>query len=635
MAFSANYFDQYNKSVDNLRKRRKENAEMFEAYKDAKVADGEEVSVEELSNMRNSLAGGDFYFGQALPAESMLSALAERTNKRVTNKISEEFATQAENVEKISKVVTDIVPRLTGIDDYEGAAGQEKIKSIFASVNPADAQFGNDLYDSWKDRLPKMIEQARDDEVNAFMVKNADANMYSEVQHLTTGLPAWKKTSIEQAFKKKEMVFDNKNFSDALKNVNVNTKPEEFTQMGTGELDNFAKLYLLRNNVLEKDITPDRIAAAKAALQPLFNAETRKYAKQLEDAFNDDVAADKSLLDMMSDPAYDNKQEAFNVINRHRENNDLPAYSGINDPAFKKLYDSFGTIGLRTAVKKWENGKKEAHAAAKTSMEASLASTESMFKTAYDSLKDNDKNKISEGIARNLHASYHIPPQLVPKVIDTLNTLVQDDEPETQAEMNALMMVMADRYGLPTREQALLFYQKKAMKSASLGIKPNTTYEEMVELSLEPLKVNIKKTVAMIAMGARNVTTTQNGSQISAVKKRTIEEIKEYYRKLADQMENERFILDRDQSQATLLKRIKKEEASMIEEITNASPNGKPTWLLKLRPGVYVTNPTSSTHPNNIQHGTYTYDKDENEYVYSGPLPQRKAPRGSRRRSNP
>ena len=299
MAFSANYFDQYNKSVDNLRKRRKENAEMFEAYKDAKVADGEEVSVEELSNMRNSLAGGDFYFGQALPAESMLSALAERTNKRVTNEISEEFATQAENVEKITKVVTDIVPRLTGIDDYEGAAGQEKIKSIFASVNPADAQFGNDLYDSWKDRLPKMIEQARDDEVNAFMVKNADANMYSEVQHLTTGLPAWKKTSIEQAFKKKEMVFDNKNFSDALKNVNVNTKPEEFTQMGTGELDNFAKLYLLRNNVLEKDITPDRIAAAKAALQPLFNAETRKYAKQLEDAFNDDVAADKSLLDMM------------------------------------------------------------------------------------------------------------------------------------------------------------------------------------------------------------------------------------------------------------------------------------------------------------------------------------------------
>ena len=635
MAFSANYFDQYNKSVDNLRKRRKENAEMFEAYKDAKVADGEEVSVEELSNMRNSLAGGDFYFGQALPAESMLSALAERTNKRVTNKISEEFATQAENVEKISKVVTDIVPRLTGIDDYEGAAGQEKIKSIFASVNPADAQFGNELFESWKDRLPKMIEQARDDEVNAFMVKNADANMYSEVQHLTTGLPAWKKTSIEQAFKKKEMVFDNKNFSDALKNVNVNTKPEEFTQMGTGELDNFAKLYLLRNNVLEKDITPDRIAAAKAALQPLFNAETRKYAKQLEDAFNDDVDADKSLLDMMSDPAYDNKQEAFNVINRHRENNDLPAYSGINDPAFKKLYDSFGTIGLRTAVKKWENGKKEAHAAAKTSMEASLASTESMFKTAYDSLKDNDKNKISEGIARNLHASYHIPPQLVPKVIDTLNTLVQDDEPETQAEMNALMMVMADRYGLPTREQALLFYQKKAMKSASLGIKPNTTYEEMVELSLEPLKVNIKKTVAMIAMGARNVTTTQNGSQISAVKKRTIEEIKEYYRKLADRMENERFILDKDQSQAKILAQIKKEEASMIEEINNASPNGKPTWLLKLRPGVYVTNPTSSTHPNNIQHGTYTYDKDENEYVYSGPLPQRKAPRGSRRRSNP
>ena len=635
MAFSANYFEQYNKSRDNLRKRRKENAEMFEAYKDAKVADGEEVSVEELSNMRNNLAGGDFYFGQALPAESMLGALAERTNKRVTNKISEEFATQAENVEKITKVVTDIVPRLTSIDDYNGAAGQEKIKSIFAAINPADTQFGSDLYDSWADRLPDMIEQARDDEVNSFMVKNADANMYSEVQHLTTGLPSWKKSGIEQAFKKKEMVFDNKNFSDALKNVNVNTKPAEFTQMGTAELDNFAKLYLLRNNVLEKDITPDRIAAAKAALQPLFNAETRRYSKKLEDDFNDDVAADKSLLDMMSDPAYDNKQEALNVINRHRENNDLAPFTSINDPDFKELYDSFATIGLRTAVVKWEAGKKEAHAAAKTSMEASLASTEALFKTAYDSLKDNDKNKISEGIARNLHASYHIPPQLVPKVVDTLNKLVKDDEPETQAEMNALMMLMADRYSLPTREQALLFYQKKSMQSASLGVKPNTTYEEFVDLSLEPLKVNIKKTVAMIAMGARNVTTTQNGSQISAVKKKTIDEIKKYYRKLADQMEMERFILDKDQSQDKILDQMKKEEASMIEEINNASPNGKPTWLLKLRPGVYVTNPTSSTHPNAIQHGTYTYNQNTNQYVLSGPLPQKKAPRGSRRRSNP
>ena len=196
------------------------------------------------------------------------------------------------------------------------------------------------------------------------------------------------------------------------------------------------------------------------------------------------------------------------------------------------------------------------------------------------------------------------------------------------------MMLMADRFSLPTREQALIYYQKQAMKSASLGVKPNTTYEEFVDQSLEPLKVNIKKTVAMIAMGARNVTTTMNGSTISAVKQKAIEEVKAYYKKLADQMEHQKFILDKDQSQTKLLEQIKKEEASMIEEINNATPNGKPTWLLKLRPGVYVTNPTSSTHPNNIQHGTYTYNQSTNQYVLSGPLPQPKKSRGSRR-TNP
>ena len=112
MAFSANFFDAYNTEKTNIRKRRKENAEMFEAYKDAKVADGEEVSVEELSNMRSNLAGGDFYFGQALPAEKMMQGLADRTNERVTNTISAEFAQQAEQTQKISKVVDNIVPSL-------------------------------------------------------------------------------------------------------------------------------------------------------------------------------------------------------------------------------------------------------------------------------------------------------------------------------------------------------------------------------------------------------------------------------------------------------------------------------------------------------------------------------------------
>ena len=109
MAFSSNFFDAYNTEKTNIRKRRKENAEMFEAYKDAKVADGEEVSVEELANMRNNLAGGDFYFGQALPAEAMMGELADRTNKRVRNTISDEFAQQAENVTKISSVVEMLV----------------------------------------------------------------------------------------------------------------------------------------------------------------------------------------------------------------------------------------------------------------------------------------------------------------------------------------------------------------------------------------------------------------------------------------------------------------------------------------------------------------------------------------------
>ena len=62
MAFSSNFFDAYNTEKTNIRKRRKENAEMFEAYKDAKVADGEEVSVDSTLYVGKLLTTGSVVY---------------------------------------------------------------------------------------------------------------------------------------------------------------------------------------------------------------------------------------------------------------------------------------------------------------------------------------------------------------------------------------------------------------------------------------------------------------------------------------------------------------------------------------------------------------------------------------------
>mgnify|MGYP003642844242 CR=1 FL=1 len=390
MAFSASFFDAYNTEKTNIRKRRKENAVMFEAYKDAKVKDGEEVSVEELSSMRSNLAGGDFYFGQALPAEKMMQGLADRTNERVTNTISAEFAQQAEQTQKISKVVDGIIPSLLNISDIDGADGQEKLKARFTAINPKDPEFGNQLYESWKDRLPNMIGVAKDKEVNEFMAKNSEANLFSEVQHLTVGLPPWKINAIKQGYLSKEKVFDNKNFSNALALVSTKTTPAEFTRMDTTELDAFAKQYLLRNGVLEKDITPDRIAATKAALQPIYNAETRAYSEKQETKFEEDVAKDMALLDMISDPTLDNQRMMLDTVNRYRRENELLEYPSINDKDFKQLLKSMGTPALAASKAKYTKAKTSADATAKSIYDAAVTTSQSKFDSILKGMSDSD-----------------------------------------------------------------------------------------------------------------------------------------------------------------------------------------------------------------------------------------------------
>lgn len=616
MAFSSNFFDAYNTEKTNIRKRRKENAEMFEAYKDAKVADGEEVSVEELANMRNNLAGGDFYFGQALPAEAMMSELADRTNKRVRNTISDEFAQQAENVTKISSVVESIVPQLVSIDDYEGAAGQEKIKSIFANINPNDAGLGNQLYDSWKDRLPKMIEQGRDKEVNAFMLKNQTANRFEEVQHLTTGLPAWKTEAIKQAFLSKEKVFDNKNFNDALANVSLKTTPAEFTRMDKTDLDKFAQSYLLRSGVLLQDITPERLMAAKAALQPLYDAETRRYSEAQVDKFEAAVKADVALMGILADPAYDNDEIALSTINRHRTDAGLKEFTSVNDKEFVKLKNSYSGTALQIAIGKWETGNKEANKVATAAHDNAKAKTETLFATAMENLEDTDVNRVKQEIAKTLHQTYHIPPGKVGEVIDYISAQVSDNTPDTQQDKNALMMLIAAKFGFPTQGQSLAMYQNTARKNAGLGLKPNTTVQDMINIILKPLDVQVTQTIAMVTLGARDSDLAQNGSTVEDVKKKAIKEVEAYYKKLAVKIQLEKNTLDNDASVQAELQNLIKKRDSTIEEISNAVPNGKPSYLIKLRPGVFIVaqNPGVPL-PSGVNAGdTYEYDSVNNKY---------------------
>lgn len=608
MAFSANFFDAYNSEKTNIRKRRKENAEMFEAYKDAKVKDGEEVSVEELSNMRSNLAGGDFYFGQSLPAEKMMQGLADRTNERVINTISSQFAAKADESQKISKVVDGIIPSLLSISDADGSEGQEKIKARFTAINPADPDFGNQLYESWKERLPNMIGIAKDKEVNDFMAKNSTANLFSEVEHLTVGLPAWKINSIKQGYLSKEKVFANKNFSDALKNVNTNIKPEEFTRMDkTTFNDQFVKNYLLRNGVLAKDITDDMLAAAKAALEPSYTSERLRYSDVQETAFEDDVQKDAALLLLIGNPSLDNQQLMLDTVNRYRRDNELVEYTGINDPLFVKLRASFGTSALAVADKQYKDGKKSADTTATTLFKAATEQTKTAFAAQFTALKDTPENNTAKSIAEQIHNSYHIPPTRIPTLLKGIIDAVKREAPSNPEEAGAMIGMLVRQYGLSTRETALLDYQRRQYKSDGIGLRPNTTVSEFWATERKPFLVNIDMAVATILTMPQN--TGQNSVGVKAIdlKKKTIDAIDKFHDNLIKQIEIQKFTLDGDDNVLNIKKEIEQSRTEAKIEINNVRPNGTPTYFVRSGSN-YIT---SSTLPP----GTPANIKPNSRYV--------------------
>ena len=261
-------------------------------------------------------------------------------------------------------------------------------------------------------------------------------------------------------------------------------------------------------------------------------------------------------------------------------------------------------------------GNKEANKVATAAHDNAKAKTETLFATAMENLKDNDVNRVKQEIAKTLHQTYHIPPMLVGKVIDYISAQVSDNTPDTQEEKNALMMLIATKFGFPTQGQSLAMYQKKARSDAGLGLKPNTTVQQMIEINLKPNQLNNAKTIAMITLGARDSDIAQNGSTVADVKKKAIAEINAYYKKLAEKIVIEKNTLDNDASTEEELDKLRKKKFDAIEEITNAVPNGKPSFLIKLRPGVFIVaqNPGVPL-PQGVNAGdTFEYDSVNNKY---------------------
>ena len=157
----SNFFDAYNTEIGNLRRRRKENADAFNAFVELKKQNGEKVTAEELESYKRNISNGDFYFAQGLPNSQMLSETARRLSESAVHTrqteqaalASTQASTRGRNIQNLvqeNEFATTLVGQTLGLSDEERAA---RLPQIFES---------NGLnFEDYSARAPGMLANAQ------------------------------------------------------------------------------------------------------------------------------------------------------------------------------------------------------------------------------------------------------------------------------------------------------------------------------------------------------------------------------------------------------------------------------------------------------------------------------------------
>lgn len=194
----SNFFDAYNTEIGNLRRRRKENADAFNAFVELKKQNGEKVTAEELESYKRNISNGDFYFAQGLPNSQMLSETARRLSESAVHTRQTEQATLAstqastrgrniQNLIQENEFATQLVGQTLGLSEEERAA---RLPQIFES---------NGLnFDDYSARAPGMLTNAQIAATQSFMETTSfnDFTTQEGVDMMLTQAPAHLRDSL-------------------------------------------------------------------------------------------------------------------------------------------------------------------------------------------------------------------------------------------------------------------------------------------------------------------------------------------------------------------------------------------------------------------------------------------------------
>lgn len=161
------FFDGYNKEIDNLRRRRKENVDAYNSFIDMKREAGEKASVEELESFKRSISGGDFYFAQGLPASDTIRETSKRLGIQAARTDQEERNDLALDSLKITQQeVATLGQLLSGLEGLDEDKLGDAVTSTLANAGQGK------LGEKYAGQIPGLIEQNRSKKISDWVMEN-------------------------------------------------------------------------------------------------------------------------------------------------------------------------------------------------------------------------------------------------------------------------------------------------------------------------------------------------------------------------------------------------------------------------------------------------------------------------------
>ena len=142
---------------DRIDRKRKENREAFEKFREMRIKNGDSVTAEDFQRFRQNLAGGDNFMLQSMGPGHMLEDIAKRTNEQSLLTRTKEDASFVEAQEKIKSTFDTFVNDNLDADPTDMNGSKKKFMALF-NENP---ELGEEIWNQNKGRFSEALLAGR------------------------------------------------------------------------------------------------------------------------------------------------------------------------------------------------------------------------------------------------------------------------------------------------------------------------------------------------------------------------------------------------------------------------------------------------------------------------------------------